>query len=154
MDEALTLDKINWDRANPCMLSLDVKSEHTDRLGHTNNVTYLHWMETVSWQHVEQINMGWEVQDREGKAMAIVRTEVDYLQASHVGEKLVMGTWITESDGRLCSARAFQLARLSDGETIMRAQSRYACIQLKTGKPSRMPACFVESHRQAMLVHM
>ena len=131
-----------------------MEDEHTDRLGHTNNVTYLHWMEKISWQHVETLGMGWDVQDQEGKAMAIMRTEVDYLQASHSGEQLVLGTWITESDGRLYSARAFQLVRVSDGKTIMRAQSRYACIQLTTGRPSRMPACFVESHRLAMSVHL
>jgi len=144
---------MQWNHSNPFLLSLDVKAEHTDRLGHTNNVTYLHWMETISWQHVESIGMGWNVQEQEGKAMAIMRTEVDYLLSSHVNDKLLLGTWITESDGRLCSAREFQLVRPDDGKTIMRALSRYACIQLTTGKPCRMPTCFVDAHQRAILSH-
>ena len=82
-----------------------------------------------------------------------MRTEVDYLSASHEGEKLILGTWITESDGRLYSARAFQLVRMSDGKTVMRALSRYACIHLTTGKPGRMPKSFVEAHDQAIANH-
>ena len=144
------MEDIKWDRANPCFLPLEVTAEHTDRLGHTNNVTYLHWMEAISWQHVESIGMGWDVQEKENKAMAIMRTEVDYLSASHKGEKLILGTWITESDGRLYSARAFQLVRVSDGLTVMRALSRYACIHLTTGKPGRMPKSFINAHELAI----
>lgn len=148
-----SMHNISWDRPNPCVLSLKVDQEHTDRLGHTNNVTYLHWMEKISWQHVESIGMGWQVQEQEGKAMAIMRTEVDYLLSSHVDEELLLGTWITESDGRLYSARAFQLVRKSDGKTIMRALSRYACIHLESGRPGRMPKSFVEAHNQAISNH-
>lgn len=147
------MSDIQWDRANPILLDLEVTSEHTDRLGHTNNVTYLHWMETISWQHVEDIDMGWSLQEKEGKAMAIMRTEVDYLASSHDGDKLTLATWITESDGRLYSSRAFQLVRSVDSVTVMRAVSRYACIQLSTGRPSRMPASFVQSHQKAILSH-
>ena len=65
------MEDIKWDRANPCILSLEVTAEHTDRLGHTNNVNYLHWMETISWQHVESIGIGWDVQEQENKAMQL-----------------------------------------------------------------------------------
>ncbi|PCJ45945.1 MAG: thioesterase [Moraxellaceae bacterium] len=147
------MNTTEWDRSNPYMSTLEVKPEHTDRLGHTNNVAYLEWMEDISWQHIETIGMGWDVQEREGKAMAIVRTEVDYLHASYADDRLVLATWITESDDRLFSARHFQMVRAVDGKTIMRAQSRYVCILLASGKPCRMPKAFVEGHRKALQVH-
>lgn len=135
--------EIQWDFPDPFIMNIQVESNETDRLGHTNNQVYLKWMEEISWRHIEPHGLPWELQEQLGKSMAITRTEIDYLGASYVGDQLQLATWITYSDGRLTSTRQFQLSRISDGKTLARANSRYACIDLKSGKPSRMPKEFV-----------
>lgn len=135
---------IQWDFPNPFIMDIQVEAHETDRLGHTNNQVYLKWMEDISWLHIEPRGLPWELQEALGKSMAITRTEVDYLAASYAGDNLKLATWITACDGRLTSTRHFQLFRVSDGKTLARANSRYACIDLSTGKPSRMPKEFTQ----------
>lgn len=135
-----------WQYSNPYLQDITVKPEHTDRLGHTNNVRYIEWLEAISWQHIEELGCGWDITERLGKAMAIIRTEIDYIGASYAGEQLCLGTWITSSDLRFQSTRHFQLLRSSDKKTILNAQVNYVCISLTSGKPTRMPKEMIEAH--------
>lgn len=149
----LSANALPWDRQYPFLLDILVEASHMDRLGHANNTHYVQWMQTISWQHVETIGMGWEIQQNEGRAMAIIRTEIDYIASAYTDDHLLMGTWITDCDDRLQSTRQFQLIRVGDRKTLLRATCRYVCIDLKKGKPIRMPASFIDAHHRAMAVH-
>ena len=129
----------NWQWPKPHTQEIIVTSAHTDRLGHTNNVRYLEWLEGIAWEHMETLGCGWDVKEKLGKALAIIRTEIDYLSASYEGDQLMLGTWVTSSDKRFQCARHFQLIRVSDAKTILKAKMGFACIALKTGLPSKMP---------------
>lgn len=133
---------IVWDLPDPFTLGITVRDEDTDRLGHANNVVYLRWLEDVSWAHIESLGMTWTLHEETGKAMAITRTEIDYLSAANAGDELLLGTWLTGFDGRFRSARQFQLVRPTDGRTLVRAVSTHACVDLKTQRPSRAPEPF------------
>jgi len=135
---------IEWDLPDPFTLEIDVRAEDTDRLGHANNVVYVRWLEDVSWAHIESLGMTWELHEATGKAMAITRTEIDYLASANAGDRLRLGTWLTGYDGRFRSARQFQLVRPSDGKTLVRAVSTHACVDMKTQRPSRAPREFAE----------
>lgn len=144
------MSTLPWAYPNPFLTQVLVLPEHTDRLGHTNNGCYLSWLEAIAWSHMEHLNCGWHVNEQTGKAMAITRTEMDYLAASYAGEKLILGTWITRSDYRLTSEREFELFRISDQKRLLKAHMRFACIDLKTGRASKMPEALVLAHRQAI----
>lgn len=139
-----------WRHSNPLLKRIVVMPEHTDRLGHTNNVCYLSWLEAVAWEHMEYLGCGWSVNEQTGKAMAITRTEMNYLAASYAGDQLILGTWITASDFRLTSMREFELYRLSDQKRLLKAQMAFACIDLKTGRASKMPPSLIEAHKVAI----
>jgi acyl-CoA thioester hydrolase len=47
--------------------------------------------------------------------------------------------------------RAFQVIRISDGVTLMRGGMRFACIELSSGRPRRMPHEFVAGYGPAVL---
>lgn len=134
--------ELNWDLPSPFRQTITVSPEDTDRLGHANNVVYLRWLEEVSWAHIDSLGMTWALHEETGKAMAITRTEIDYLASANAGDLLELGTWLTDFDGRFRSARQFQLIRQSDGKTLMRALSSHACVDMKSQRPSRMPAEF------------
>jgi len=134
---------INWQWPNPHIQKIKVLSEHTDRLGHTNNVRYLEWLEAIAWDHIESLGCGWETMEKLGKAMAIIRTEIDYRAASYESNELLLGTWVTSSDKRFLCERHFQLFRTSDAKIILDAKMVFACIVLKSGQPTKMPNEFI-----------
>jgi acyl-CoA thioester hydrolase len=135
---------IAWDLPAPFTIDITVRAEDTDRLGHANNVVYVRWLEDVSWAHIESLGMSWSLHEKTGKAMAITRTEIDYLASANTGDQLVLGTWLTDYDGRFRSARQFQLVRPSDGKTLVRAVSTHACVDMKSQRPARAPKEFAE----------
>ncbi len=147
---------LSWDWPNPFVHTLHVEESDTDRLGHTNNVRYLSWMESVAWAHIEALGLGWEVKASLGRAMAIVRTEIDYLAATRTGNTLVLGTWITDSDYKYQSSRHFQFICQESKKTVVRGKMQFACISLKSGKLSRMPEAFIQAHQRGIqaLVNM
>ena len=145
------LDTLDWDLPDPFVMPITVGDEDLDRLGHTNNVVYVRWLEDVSWAHIESLGLTWERQEAAGRAMAITRTEIDYLGSANHGEHLLLGTWLVEFDGRLRSARRFQLIRPADGRTLVRALSRHACLDLKSQRPARLPADLAEIVRAALV---
>ncbi|EMP54141.1 thioesterase superfamily protein [Marinobacter santoriniensis NKSG1] len=135
---------IQWDLPDPFTLEIVVREEDTDRLGHANNVVYVRWLEDISWAHIESLGMSWSLHEATGKAMAITRTEIDYLASANAGDHLVLGTWLTGFDGRFRSSRQFQLVRPSDGKTLVRAVSTHACVDMKSQRPARAPREFAE----------
>jgi acyl-CoA thioester hydrolase len=145
----MTEQPIQWDLPDPFILEIQVVEEDTDRLGHANNVVYVRWLEDISWAHVESLGMTWELHEATGKAMAITRTEIDYLASANAGDRLIMGTWLTDFDGRFRSAWEFQLVRPADGKTLVRAVSTHACVDLKTQRPSRAPKEFADIMKAA-----
>ncbi len=143
-------NKLPWQFQNVFAKQLQVKPEDTDRLGHTNNVSYLRWLEAIAWDHMEHLECGWQVNERLGKAMAITRSEMDYLAASYQDEVLMLGTWITQSDYRLTSERTFQLFRPADTKLLLTAKMQFACIDLTSGRASKMPLELIEAHKSAI----
>ncbi|MEE2764186.1 acyl-CoA thioesterase [Marinobacter sp.] len=135
---------IEWDLPEPFCLEITVSDDDTDRLGHANNVVYVRWLEDVSWAHIESLGMTWALHEETGKAMAITRTEIDYLASANAGDRLLLGTWLTGYDGRFRSSRQFQLVRPADGKTLVRALSTHACVDLKSQRPARAPKAFAE----------
>lgn len=144
------INKIDWQFPNPFIQTIRVKQSETDRLGHTNNVSYLKWLESIAWEHMESLACGWEINQKLGKAMAITHTEMSYLHASYADEELILATWITRSDFRLTSERAFEIFRLKDLNKILTANMKFACIDLKTGRASKMPLELQDAHRNAI----
>ncbi|MFW5823880.1 MAG: acyl-CoA thioesterase [Marinobacter sp.] len=134
----------DWDLPDPFTLEIHVRAEDTDRLGHANNVVYVRWLEDISWAHIESEGMTWALHEKTGKAMAITRTEIDYLAAANAGDHLVLATWFTDFDGRIRSARQFQLVRPADGKTLMRAVSTHACVNMQSQRPGRVPPEYAE----------
>lgn len=140
-----------WDQPEAFILNIEVLDEHIDELGHANNAVYVTWLEQCAWQHSQSLGMGIGDYRRLDRAMAVLRHEIDYLASAFAGERLQLGTWITDSDQRLKMKRSFQLIRPADQQTLLRAQTTFVCIELSSGKPKRMPAEFVDGYGKALV---
>ena len=142
---------MSWERPAPFVLDIEVGAEHIDEFAHVNNAVYVGWLEQCAWAHSQSLGLCIDEYRRLDRAMAVVRHEIDYLAAAYRGESLQLGTWIVEADGRLSIRRRFQLRRPADGATLLRASTRFACIELSSGKPRRMPAEFAEGYGKALI---
>ena len=140
-----------WDHPQPHTLRTQVTAKDIDGLNHTNNAVYVNWCEQVAWSHSVELGLDLERYRALDRAMAITHSEYDYLQASREGNHIIAGTWIVEWDRRLTMARKFQVIRLDDGVTLLRAAMRFACIAMSSGKPKRLPAEFIEGYGPAVL---
>jgi acyl-CoA thioester hydrolase len=140
-----------WDHPSPFTSETTVAAADTDGLNHTNNTVYVKWCEQVAWAHSVNLGLDLGAYQRLNRAMVITHSEFHYLQASREGERIIAATWITEWDRKLTMQRRFQIIRASDGVTLLRAGMRFACIDLATGRPKRLPKEFVEGYGPAVL---
>ncbi|MGB3620108.1 acyl-CoA thioesterase [Ketobacter sp. MCCC 1A13808] len=138
---------MSWDYGTPTYVrEIEVKDEHIDIMGHTNNVVYVSWLEEAAWGHSQALGLNWEKYTELNRAMVAHRHEVDYLAATFCGDRLVMGTWIMENDKKLSLVRRYQLVRPADGVTVLRGYTKWVCVAIDSGKPKRMPAEFANGY--------
>jgi acyl-CoA thioester hydrolase len=135
-----------WDVTQPFNERVTVGPEHLDQFGHTNNVIYLSWLEKVAWSHSISLGLGFDSYERLNAGCVARRHELDYLAPTFAGDELALGTWIAECDARLTMWRAYQIIRVGDGKTVLRGRTQWVCVDLKTGKPRRMPQEFVKAY--------
>jgi acyl-CoA thioester hydrolase len=135
-----------WDLPGPYVISRRVEAQDIDGLEHTNNAVYVNWCDQAAWAH--SAALGLELSDYRAldRAMAVTHAEYDYLQATRLGDELLVATWINAWDRRLSMNRKFQILRPADAVTVLRGEVRFTCIEISSGRPRRMPAAFVEAY--------
>lgn len=143
---------MKWDYANPFTIPLTPMADDIDGLNHTNNAVYVRWCEQIGWAHSEKLGLSLADYQRLNRAMAIRRSEYDYLLPTAPGEKLTLGTWLVAREGKLIMERRFQLIREPDQKSVLRGKWELICIEISTGKVRRMPPEFEEIYRAAMIV--
>jgi acyl-CoA thioester hydrolase len=148
----MTRDAPGWDVADPFVQPVTVQASDLDEFGHTNNVIYLSWLERVAWAHSTSLRLTMADYRRLGCGVVARRHELEYLAPTFAGDRLLLGTWVQENDGRLTMWRGYQIRREGDGKTVLRGRTHWVCVDLGTGKPCRMPREFVEAYRPAALV--
>ena len=60
-------------------------------------------------------------------------------------------TWIVDWDQKLTMARHFQVIRIADGVSLLRARMRFVCVELSSGRPRRLPPEFIVGYGSAVL---
>lgn len=139
-----------WDRPQPHTLDVVVSPEHIDLMRHTNNVVYLQWLEDVAWAHSAALGLGPAQYEALGHGMVVRQHELNYLQATRLGERLVLGTWLTGAD-KLTLQRHYQFIRTDDGQTVFRGRSEFVCVDIAQGRVRRMPPEFVQAYSGALV---
>ena len=137
-----------WDFPNPHVVTVEVLAADIDAYDHVNNSVYLAWLDRAAWSHSATLGLSLDQCVTTRRGMAAHRTEIDYLRAALLGDRVLVGTWIVNTDAKLRVERRFQIRRATDGETLSRARIDYVCINLDSGRAVRMP----ESFRNAYIV--
>ena len=142
---------MDWDYPRPYTLPATPRGDDIDGLNHTNNAVYVQWCERTGWAHSEALGLSLADYRRLDRAMAIRRSEYDYLLPTVLGERLTLATWLLASDGKLTMERGFQLVRDRDQATILRGRWNLVCIELSSGRVRRMPEAFRRAYLAAMV---
>ena len=137
-----------WDFGNPHVVTVEVLAADIDAYHHVNNSVYLSWLDRAAWSHSASLGLSLEQCLALRRGMAAHRTQIDYLRAALLGDRVLVGTWIVSTDTKLRVERRFQIRRTADDETLARARIDYVCINLDSGRAVRMP----ESFRNAYIV--
>jgi len=140
-----------WDLPQPFTMAVTPLPVDIDGLNHTNNAVYVQWCERIAWAHSESLGLGLDDYRRLDRAMAIRRSEYDYLLPTVPGDELLLATWLAASDGRLTMERRFQLLRRADGATVLRGRWELVCIEISSGRARRMPPEFCHVYLEAMV---
>ncbi len=131
-----------WVKPCPFVLKVRVEAADIDSYQHVNNSVYVRYLDECARENSKSMGINPDTASELGYGMAVRDSHVTYLAAAHLGDTLLVGNWMTKNDGRLRATRQFQIIRESDGVTVVRATLDYVCINIQTGRPSKMPALF------------
>lgn len=138
---------IVWDHPAPFIHEVAVEANHIDDFQHTNNVVYLTWMAKTAWEHSKVLGLDFAAYARLNRGMVVRRHELEYFAASHEGDRVLCATWITGNDARLRLRRRFQMVNADTGVTLLRGLTDFVCINIESGKATRMPAEFIDTYK-------
>lgn len=138
-----------WPVADPFIERRVVRAADIDEFGHVNNVRYVAWAMEVAWAHSAALGFPYSEYERCGVGCVVQRHEFDYLAPAVEGEAVDVATWIAENDGRVRMIRAFELRRADDGKPLFRGRTKFVTVELKSGRPVRMPPAFAAAYRPA-----
>ena len=141
------IDQVIWDYPNPFTVSIKVSNNEIDQLGHANNQVYLDWMMKAAYEHSESLGLSVNDYLSIGIAMVAKRHEINYLSATYINDNLIVGTWIATNDNRFRSMRKYQIIRMGDQKTILRAETDWVSLNIDNGKPERMPDEFIRCYQ-------
>lgn len=140
-----------WDYPDPHLWRTRVHAGDIDGLNHTNNAVYVDWCQQAAWAHSVALGLDLQRYRELDRAMVITYSEFHYLQASQQDDEVAVATWIVAWDRKLTMTRRFQVIRVADGATLLRAAMRFACVELSSGRPRRLPQAFIDGYGPAVL---
>ena len=127
-------------------LEITVQAEHIDSLGHVNNVVYVQWMQDVATAHIDTLGLGLKEYLELKHAMVAVEHQVQYRKAAFQDEKIILRTWLSRIDA-LYSVRQYVFYRPQDQSILFMANTKWACVEIATGRPKRMSPTFTQAYQ-------
>lgn len=127
-------------------LKIVVEPQHIDVLGHVNNVQYVSWMQDVASAHIEVLGLGLKEYVALKHAMVAVEHHVQYRKATFAGDELILRTWLDDINA-LYLSRQYAFYRANDRALVFLAQTKWACVEIDTGRVKRMSPSFTQAYQ-------
>ncbi len=107
-----------------------------DENGHVNNVAYVQWMQDIAVEHYSSI--GGVLAQGPDATWVVREHKIEYLLPAFAGEEIEIRTWV-ENVRRVRSLRKYEFVRKSDGKVLVRGETDWVFVDLKTGRPLPIP---------------
>jgi acyl-CoA thioester hydrolase len=108
-----------------------------DENGHVNNVAYVQWMQDIAVEHYESIG-GTNPMQLMGATWVVREHRIEYLLPAFSGEEIEIKTWV-ENVRRVRSLRKYEFVRIADGKVLVRGETDWVFVDVKTGAPRAIP---------------
>jgi len=116
--------------------TITISKESIDENGHANNVAYVQWMQDIAVEHYSSIG-GIEAQGPDS-TWVVREHKIEYLLPAFEGDELEIKTWV-ENIRRVRSMRKYEFIRKSDGKTLVKGETDWVFVDVKTGSPRAIP---------------
>ena len=116
-------------------LTFTAGPEHIDELGHVNNAVWVQWIQQVAVAHWEAVA---GAAHKDAYYWVVVRHEIDYLRAAHVGDRVTTRTWVGDAPKGARFDRFVEFTG-ADGKICVRSKTDWAIIDKALGRPIRVP---------------
>jgi acyl-CoA thioester hydrolase len=107
-----------------------------DENGHVNNVAYVQWMQDIAVEHYSSI--GGITAQGPDSTWVVREHKIEYLLPAFADEEIEIKTWV-ENVRRVRSLRKYEFVRLADGKVLVRGETDWVFVDLKTGMPRAIP---------------
>jgi YbgC/YbaW family acyl-CoA thioester hydrolase len=110
----------------------------TDAGGVVHNIAYLRFIETCRTRLAGQMGMNMRTMVALGEVPVVVRTEIDYRRPALLSDHLEIHG-VLDSVERARFWCRFEIKRPEDGALMVTCRQALALVNLKTGRPVRVP---------------
>jgi acyl-CoA thioester hydrolase len=117
-------------------MTVPVLPDDIDGQNHVNNTVYLRWVQDVAVAHWQAIA---SPDAQEAIGWVVLRHEIDYKTPATLEDEIVLRTWVGKAT-RLTFERFTEIRRKSDRQLFSQARTLWCPIDVKTGRPTRVPA--------------
>lgn len=115
-----------------------VRHDELDSFGHLNNAVSLKYLQEAAIQASEDAGYGLRWYEERGVGWVMRRLEIRYHLQVLYGDELRVTTWISQC-GRVDCLREYDVTRAADGAQVARARAQWVYVDLKSGRPARLP---------------
>jgi len=115
---------------------ITIPSSAIDGNGHVNNVVYVQWMQDIALEHYASIG-GIEAQGPDA-TWVIHKHSIEYFLPAFEGEEIEVRTWV-EDLRKVRSLRMYEFVRKSDGKVLVKGETDWVFMDVKTGRPKAIP---------------
>ena len=115
-----------------------VRDDEIDALGRASNVAFVMWMLDAAVAHSAALGWPEEAYIRRGAGWVVRSHRIEYLRPALPGDRIVVRTWVATLDAAT-SIRRYSIRR-DGGDLLAEAETKWAFIDFRTGRPARIPA--------------
>lgn len=108
-----------------------------DENGHVNNVAYVQWMQEIAIEHYQFIS-GMNSMQTFGATWVVREHRIEYFLPAFTGDEIEIKTWV-ENIRRVRSLRQYEFVRNADDKILVKGETDWVFIDIKTGSPRAIP---------------
>jgi acyl-CoA thioester hydrolase len=116
--------------------TITIPKSAIDGNGHVNNVAYVQWMQDIAVEHYASI--GGIAAQGPDSTWVIRQHSIEYFLPAFEGEEIEIRTWV-ENLRKVRSLRKYEFVRKSDGKTLVKGETDWVFMNIKTGMPKSIP---------------
>jgi acyl-CoA thioester hydrolase len=116
----------------------EVRTDEIDALGRASNVAYIAWMIDAATRHSAALGWPPEAYLERGAGWVVRSHAIEYRSPAFAGDVVVVRTWVATMD-RASSVRRYEIGRPEGGAVLATAETKWAFIDFRTGRPTRIP---------------